>query len=438
MKLLRRVSAVIVAALCVVLIPAVEPAGAISRSTAIADAARYGPARGYHVGLAVFDTARGRIYGGGDATGAFASESVVKVMIANRLLVQGRMRGTTARRAYKMITQSDDAIATSFYPSVGGDGLILWIKRRYKVWDLGSRPSAPGWWGNTHITPRGLVRYYARVRRDARAGPWLLNAMHHATPYGSDGTYQFFGLPQATTGAAIKQGWGDDYENGPANADFNTTGFVNDNRYAVAILGRGPIGSYGAAIRNMLTRTAQLLLPGGHFPDPVPGVGSLSTSRGKTAGGLRIAVHGSDFSHVTRVTFGAIAGTNVTVDRANLLHVTTPAHRAGAFPVRVVTTHGTSVATARFTFIAPPSLAALAPTSGPAAGGTTVSITGTRFTGASAVLFGGTAGTGLHVTSATTLTVVAPPGVPGPADVRVVTPYGTSPIVPAAVFGYEP
>ena len=59
--------------------------------------------------------------------------------------------------------------------------------------------------------------------------------------YGADGTYQFFGMPSATTGAAIKQGWGDDGDDSP-NADFNSTGYVDGGNYAVAILtdGRRP------------------------------------------------------------------------------------------------------------------------------------------------------------------------------------------------------
>src|SRR3954452_18885470 len=205
------------------------PSSAASRSSVLTAAAGFARSQGYHIGIAVYDTKTNEIYGSGDDTGPSASESIVKAMIATRLLVQGRMTGTTAHRAWKMITQSDDGIATSFYNSVGGDGLINWIERRYHVWNLGSPPSSPGYWGNTHITPRGLVTYYARVKRDPRVGPWLIRAMHHARPYGSDGTYQFFGLPSATSGAAVKQGWGCDFAAGCGTADFNTTGFVNND-----------------------------------------------------------------------------------------------------------------------------------------------------------------------------------------------------------------
>src|SRR4051794_25347561 len=195
-----------------------SPASAATRPSVLVAAASYARSQGFHIGIAVYDTRTGAIYGSGDDTGRFASESIVKAMIATRLLVQGRMTGTTAHRAWKMITQSDDGIATSFYNSVGGDGLINWIERRYHVWNLGSPPSSPGYWGNTHITPRGLVTYYARVKRDPRVGPWLITAMRHIRRYGSDGTYQYFGLPSATTGAAVKQGWGCDFGGGCSTA----------------------------------------------------------------------------------------------------------------------------------------------------------------------------------------------------------------------------
>jgi hypothetical protein len=411
-------------------------AAAVTRAAALDAAAAYGRTHGYHVGIAVYDTWRGRIYGGGDSRGTFASESIVKVMIANRLIVQGRMHGSTARRAWKMITRSDDGIASAFYGSVGGDRLIHWIKQRYHVWNLGSRPSRAGWWGNTHITPRGLVRYYARMKHDRKVAPWLLNAMHHAKPYGSDGTYQFFGIPQATHGFAIKQGWGNDSD-WCCTADFNTTGFVNKNRYAVAILARGPSSTYGDPIRSMLTRTARLLLPGGHFPDPWPRVTSLSMTKGRTAGGQRITVHGSVFTHVRAVRFGKVRGTAVDVLGPHRLRVTTPQHRPGRFAVRVVTGHGTSPVSAHFQFVARPTVTAVNPNYGPTTGGTAVTINGTHLGFATAVWFGGARATELTVNSSTQLTVTAPAHASGDVHVTVRTPGGRSAATSADVYTYE-
>jgi hypothetical protein len=413
-------------------------ATADTRASVIQQAGRYGPAHGYKVAVSVFDTKTGHIYNAGAYDKTFASESIVKAMIATRLLVQGRMHGTTADRAYRMITRSDDAIASSFYGSVGGDSLINWVKRRYDVPGLGWPPRRPGWWGNTHITSRGLVRFYAKVEKDRKVGPWLLNAMHHARKYGSDGTYQFFGLPSATSGAAIKQGWGDDYDDWSRSADFNTTGFVNNDRYAVAILARGPISTYGSAIGTMLTRTARLLLPGGHFPDPVPTIASLSAYTGKTAGGQQITLNGADFTHVQRVLFGAVAGTGVRVLSPARLQVTTPAHGATRVPVRVVTDHGTSTWYGRhFTFVAPPRITSIDRAKGNVAGGAVVQVAGSSFVGVRAVWFGDARGTSLSVSSTgTSLRVTAPAHAAGTVDIRIDTDYGGSATVPADRFTY--
>lgn len=79
----------------------------------------------------------------------------------------------------------------------------------------------------------------------------------------------------------------------------------------------------------------------------------------------------------------------------------------------------------------------VAPASGPAAGGTTVTLTGTNFTGASAVNFGPRAATGVHVVNATTMTAIAPPHVgAGTVNVTVHTPAGLSAARPAARFTY--
>ena len=67
----------------------------------------------------------------------------------------------------------------------------------------------------------------------------------------------------------------------------------------------------------------------------------------------------------------------------------------------------------------------VSPSSGPAAGGTTVSITGTGFASSATVKFGGTAATGVTVNSSTSITATSPAGV-GSVDVTVTTPGGTS------------
>jgi len=82
-----------------------------------------------------------------------------------------------------------------------------------------------------------------------------------------------------------------------------------------------------------------------------------------------------------------------------------------------------------------PTVTKVSPSSGPAAGGTTVTITGTNFASPATVTFGGVAATGVQVLSPTQLTAISPAGT-GKVDVRVTAPGGTSAISPADKFSY--
>lgn len=82
-----------------------------------------------------------------------------------------------------------------------------------------------------------------------------------------------------------------------------------------------------------------------------------------------------------------------------------------------------------------PRITSVSPSGGPGAGGTAVTITGTGFTGATAVRFGASPVTGLTVVSDTVITVTSPPG-SGTVEVRVDGPGGTSSTGPASQFTY--
>lgn len=81
-----------------------------------------------------------------------------------------------------------------------------------------------------------------------------------------------------------------------------------------------------------------------------------------------------------------------------------------------------------------PAVTAVAPTTGPTAGGTSVTVTGTAFTGATAVTFGGVAATSFTVNSPTSITAVAPPHAAGAVGIAVTTPNGTG--TGAGLFTY--
>ncbi len=248
-----------------VLASSTAPAEATVANTA-ASAVNYAKSHGYRSSIGVLDTQSGAFWGAGDFNSAYASESVMKVFIATRLLLTNQMSGWNETTAYKMITQSDDASANALYGRTGGDGVITWVKQALNIPILGSPPLRAGWWGGTQINAHGMALFYQAVRARPSVWAWLGNAMHHATTTGSDGTYQYFGIPSATPTPAVKQGWGAD--NPAGQPAFNSTGFVNGDRYAVVILTQG--GSYGTPISNMLTAEARLLMPGGRVDSDNP------------------------------------------------------------------------------------------------------------------------------------------------------------------------
>ena len=85
--------------------------------------------------------------------------------------------------------------------------------------------------------------------------------------------------------------------------------------------------------------------------------------------------------------------------------------------------------------LAAPTVTAVSPSTGPQAGGTPVTITGTNLAGATQIAFGGQDAGGVTVVSDTTITAIAPAG-SGTVDVTVTTPVGTSQTSAADRFTY--
>jgi IPT/TIG domain/Fibronectin type III domain/Cysteine-rich secretory protein family len=83
-----------------------------------------------------------------------------------------------------------------------------------------------------------------------------------------------------------------------------------------------------------------------------------------------------------------------------------------------------------------PIVTSVNPSAGPASGGTTVTISGCRFTGVTAVKFGSTAATNVNFVSDTQITAASPAHAGGAVDVTVTTASGTSVINSADGFTY--
>ncbi|MBV9292184.1 MAG: IPT/TIG domain-containing protein, partial [Frankiales bacterium] len=168
-----------------------------------------------------------------------------------------------------------------------------------------------------------------------------------------------------------------------------------------------------------------------------PTVTNVSPSSGAQAGGTSVTITGTNFLSGATVSFGANAGTGVTVNSATSITATSPAG-TGTVDVRVTTVGGTSATGAadHFTYSAGPSVSSVSPSAGPTAGGTVVTITGTNFVNGATVSFGGSAGTGVIVNSATSITATSPAG-SGTVHVTVTTPGGTSATSGADQFTYD-
>ena len=136
--------------------------------------------------------------------------------------------------------------------------------------------------------------------------------------------------------------------------------------------------------------------------------------------GTSVTITGTNFTGATSVTFNNVAATTFTVNSATQITATVPA-TATTGPIRVTTPGGTGSSLTNFT-IAAPTITSFAPTFGPV--GTSVVITGTNLTGATAVTFNNVAATTFTVNSATQITATVPAtATTGP--IKVTTPGGS-------------
>jgi len=174
----------------------------------------------------------------------------------------------------------------------------------------------------------------------------------------------------------------------------------------------------------------EIVLTGGpsgerHYPDSftyVPPADGVQPNAGPTSGGTTVTITGVGFDGTTTVTFGGSTAACTLTDATHLSCITPP-HAGGTFDV-VVAGPGATTFVNGFTFVPPSAYADIYPNYGPIAGGTTVTIHGTGFAGATFVKFGLTNAASFTVDSNTQITAVTPGHVAGTVNVVVTTPSG--------------
>jgi large repetitive protein len=227
---------------------------------------------------------------------------------------------------------------------------------------------------------------------------------------------------------------------GATRVDFGgtATGFwVNSD---TSITAYSPAGESADAVDVRVTtiggRSARSAADRFSYKVTPPTLASVSPNLGPQDGGTEVTITGTNLTYATAVDFGGVAA-GFWVNSDTSITAFTPAASAGTVDVTVTTLDGTSATSAgdQFTFVAAPSVSGLSPNAGPVDGGTVVTITGTGFTGASAVDFGGIAAS-FVVNSDTSITAFSPAGTAATVDVTVTTAGGTSATSASDLFSY--
>ncbi len=154
-----------------------------------------------------------------------------------------------------------------------------------------------------------------------------------------------------------------------------------------------------------------------------PTVTSFSPTSGPV--GTAVDIQGTNFTGVTSVTFNGTPDPSYTVNSSSDISAHVP-NGASTGPIAVTTGNGTGTSSTSFQVTTSgggsPTVTSFTPTSGPV--GTNVSITGTGFTGATAVTFGGVAATNYTVNSDTSINANVPGGAQT-GQIGVTNPNGT-------------
>jgi autotransporter-associated beta strand protein len=228
----------------------------------------------------------------------------------------------------------------------------------------------------------------------------------------------------------------------PAMVDFGASGATGVTVVSpTQITATSPAGTAGAVVDvtvvtaggNSDTSPADQFTYAG-----VPAVTGVSPAAGPLAGGTLVTISGTNFVSPATVDFGATAASGITVVSPTQITATSPAGAVGTVHVSVATPGGTSTTSSadQFTYADVPTVTMISPAVGPVAGGTSVTITGTNFTGATEVDFDVNPASSVTVVSPTRITATSPAGVAGMVDVTVVTPGGVSDTSSADQFTY--
>nr|WP_246148014.1 hypothetical protein [Nonomuraea turkmeniaca] len=238
----------------------------------------------------VFDRQTGKVVAVRNAHRKYRSASVVKILIAIDYLERRKsVPAADAKLLKVMLRSSDDDAASAFWDRGGKGQIIVRMARKLRLADTAPPPaSKPGFWGYSSLSAYDIVRTYRYLldAADARVRDTILGHLRKATPCGTDGFDQTFGIPDALTRPwAVKQGWSGFGTTPPIRCDARaksapiswisqravgsgvpdygrpvlyTTGLVGKGeRYVMALLTAHPAGSTWSGSTKRITSLAR-------------------------------------------------------------------------------------------------------------------------------------------------------------------------------------
>lgn len=155
-----------------------------------------------------------------------------------------------------------------------------------------------------------------------------------------------------------------------------------------------------------------------------PTISSLSPITGSVAGGTVVAISGTNFVSGATVTVGGAPASNVSFVNSTAITASLPAKAAGTYDVAVINPdRQVASKIAGYTYVASagPTITSVAPNSGPAAGGTRVTVVGAHFLNNPSlqISFDNSLATSPTVLSDTQISVMTPAHAAGPVTVKV-------------------
>ena len=306
-------------------------------------------------------------------------------------------------------------VISSFSPTSAGKGGYIYI---YGTGFTGTTAVSFGGVPASSFSSYSDTYIYAYVGNGASGNVSVTTSGGIATlggfTYIKPATINSFAPTSATKGTIITIfGSGFLYANNVSFGGTNASNFtIIDDSTLTAIVGAGTSGSV-----SVTTSGGTGSLVGFTYLAPVPVITSFSpTSAGK---GSYVNIYGSGFSGATSVLFGGVAATSFYVSNDNNMYAYVGNGASGSVSV---TTSGGTGNRSGFTYLAPPTITSFYPTT--ATQGDTITITGTGFTNASYIYFGGNNAASFKVINDNTIKAVVGAGKSG--NVTVYTSVGSS------------